>query len=135
LNGNTLEKAQAILNLIRLFLFTYFNKRTPMTKNILMAILLVGTLGCKKKIEFSDDDTNLYKWKRDLYTAPVQKDEPALFISRTGGSTWSEKSGKFISSDVVVLTEYRQDKQQDSIFKASGQMQVYQYEKLGRVEK
>ncbi|MES2826683.1 MAG: hypothetical protein V4687_00945 [Bacteroidota bacterium] len=101
-----------------------------MNKNIVLALLLIGTLGCKKDIAFSEDDTTLYKWKRDLYRAAVQKDEPALFLSRTGGTSWSDKSAIFISSDVVVLTEYKKDKQQDSIFKASGKMQVYKYEKL-----
>jgi hypothetical protein len=54
-----------------------------MTKNFLIVLLLILALGCKKN-KFSDDDTNLYKWKRDLYRAPVQKEEPALFYSRDG---------------------------------------------------
>ncbi|WP_316791853.1 hypothetical protein [Pedobacter frigoris] len=101
-----------------------------MTKNILIALLLTIALGCKKN-KFSDDDTNFYKWKRDLYRAPVQKDEPALFYSRDGKIA-ANLSGIFVSSDFVILTEYRKDKQQDSIYKASGKMQVYKYEKLER---
>ncbi|MHA4894647.1 hypothetical protein ACXZ1K_07850 [Pedobacter sp. PWIIR3] len=100
-----------------------------MTKNILLALLLIATLGCKKDIAYSDDDTNLYKWKRDLYTATVEKEKPAVFINREG-KTASAQPAIFVSSDVVVLTEYRKDKQQDSIYKASGKMQVYKYEKI-----
>jgi len=103
-----------------------------MTKNILIALLLIAALGCKKN-KFSNDDTTLYKWKRDLYRAPVQKDDAAFFNSRNGGVS-NNRSGVFLSSDFVVLTEYRKDKQQDSIYKASGKMQVYKYEKLERVD-
>lgn len=103
-----------------------------MTKNILLAVLLIGTLGCKKS-KLSNDDTNLYKWKRDLYRAAVEKEKPALFTSRNG-ATASDQPAIFVSSDVVVLTEYRKDTQQDSIFKASGKMLVYKYEKLEKVE-
>lgn len=113
------------------FFLVYFKKRTPMTKNILIALLLIVALGCKKD-KFSDDDTNLYKWKRDLYRAPVQKEKPALFYSRDG-KLETNQTAIFLSSDFVVLTEYRKDKQQDSIYKASGKMQVYKYEKLERV--
>jgi hypothetical protein len=102
-----------------------------MTKTILIALLLIVALGCKKDIKFSDDDTNLYNWKRDLYRSSVEKEKPAMFISRNGG-TVSDQSAIFVSSDFVVLTEYRKDKQQDSVFKASGKMLVYKYEKLER---
>jgi hypothetical protein len=105
-----------------------------MIKKFVLLLILVSTLGCKKDIEFSDDNTNLYRWKRDFYRAGVQKDAPAFFLSRNGGGTWSTASGILVSSDVVVLTEFRKDKQQDSIFKASGKMRIYQYEKLERVE-
>lgn len=102
-----------------------------MAKNILIALLLIAALGCKKN-KFSGDDTTIYKWKRDLYRAPVQKDGPSLFHSRTGNLE-NNKSAVFLSSDFVLLTAYHKDKQQDSIYKASGKMQVYKYEKLERV--
>lgn len=102
-----------------------------MVKNILIAMLVIVALGCKKN-KFSDDDTNFFNWKRDLYRAQVQKDEPALFSSREG-KVGTNQQAIFISSDYVVLTEYRKDRQQDSIYKASGRMQVYKYEKLERV--
>ena len=120
-----------MVNLVRSLLFTYFRKRTHMTKNILIALLLIMVLGCKKDIKFSDDDTNLYNWKRELYRSSVEKEKPAMFISRNGG-TASDQPAIFVSSDFVVLTEYRKDIQQDSIFKASGKMLVYKYEKLER---
>lgn len=104
-----------------------------MTKNILIPLLLIIALGCKKDIKFSDDDTNLYQWKRDLYRSSVEKEKPAMFYSRNG-KTASDQPAIFVSSDFVVLTEYDKDKQQDSIFKASGKMLVYKYEKLERVE-
>ncbi|NRF38182.1 hypothetical protein [Pedobacter foliorum] len=102
-----------------------------MAKNILIALLLIVALGCKKN-KFSDDNTNLYKWKRDLYKAPVQKEDPASFYSKDGGlaSNWR---AIFISSDFVILTKYSRDKQQDSIFKASGRMQIYKYEEIEKV--
>jgi hypothetical protein len=103
-----------------------------MTKSALIAMLLIVTLGCKKNT-FSDDDTNFYKWKRDLYRAQVQTDGPALFYSREG-KVGTNQEAIFISSDFVVLTEYGKDKQQDSIYKASGRMQVYKYEKLEGVD-
>lgn len=115
------------------FLFILFRKRTNMKKKILISLVLIVALGCKKT-KFSDDNTNLYKWKRDMYRAPVQKDEPSLFYSRNG-TLARNNSAVFISSDFVVLTEYLKDKQQDSIYKASGGMQVYKYEKLERVGK
>lgn len=57
-----------------------------------------------------------------------------MFYSRKGG-TEADQRAILVSSEFVVLTEYRKDKQQDSIFKASGKMLVYKYEKLERVEK
>lgn len=101
-----------------------------MTKNILIALLLIMALGCKKS-KFSDDDTNLYNWKRDLYRSSVEKEKPAIFYSREG-KIETNRNAIFVSSDFVVLTEYRKDRQQDSIFKASGKMLVYIYEKLER---
>ena len=103
-----------------------------MTKSILIALLLIVAMGCKKN-KFSDDDTNLYSWKRDLYRSSVEKEKPAVFSSREG-KIETDRNAIFVSSDFVVLTEYRKDKQQDSIFKASGKMLVYTYEKLERVE-
>ena len=50
-----------------------------MIKKFALLLILVSTFGCKKDIEFSDDDTNLYRWKRDFYRAGVQKDAPAFF--------------------------------------------------------
>ncbi len=102
-----------------------------MAKKLLIVLLLIVALGCKKN-KFSDDDTNLYKWKRDLYRAPVIKEEPALFYSRDG-QIGENRLAILVSSDYVILTEYRKDKQQDSIYKASGKMQVYKYEKVERV--
>ncbi len=98
-----------------------------MTKNLSIVLLLFLAFGCKK---FSDDDTTLYRWKRDLYRARVRNDNPAVFYSRDPKIT-SNPDAVFLSSDYVVLTEYRKDKQQDSIYKASGMMQVYKYEKVG----
>lgn len=100
-----------------------------MTRIFLIALVSILALGCKKT---SDDDITLYKWKRDLYRARVQSDEPAVFYSKNP-SIRSNPSAIFLSSGTVVLTEYRKDKQQDSIYKASGGMQVYKYEKLERV--
>jgi len=102
-----------------------------MTKYILIALLIIAALGCKKN-KFSDDDTTLYKWKRDLYRAQVLKEGPASFFSRDG-KVENNHQAILISSDVVILTEYRKDLQQDSIFKATGRMQVYKYEKVETV--
>jgi len=99
-----------------------------MTKNFLLALLLIVALGCKKS-KFSDDDTNLYNWKRGLYRSVVLKEEPAMFYSREG-RVGTNGNAILISSDIVILTEYRKDKQQDSIYRASGKMQVYRYEKM-----
>jgi hypothetical protein len=119
-------------NLTKSFFFIIFKKRNNMAKNILIALLLIVALGCKKN-KFSDDNTNLYKWKRDLYRAQVQKEEPASFYSRDGNLA-SNQQAILISSDFVILTEYHRDQQQDSIFKASGRMQVYKYEKIEKVD-
>jgi hypothetical protein len=119
-------------NLTKSFFFIIFRKRNNMAKNILIALLLIVALGCKKN-KFSDDNTNLYKWKRDLYRAQVQKEEPASFYSRDGNLA-SNQQAILISSDFVILTEYHRDQQQDSIFKASGRMQVYKYEKIEKVD-
>ena len=105
-----------------------FRKRTPMAKNILFALLLVLVIACKKD-KFSSDDTTAYKWKRDLYRAQVQKEEPAAFYSRDGGLATNQQP-IHIKSDFVVLTEYRKDKQQDSMFNSSGKMLIFKYEKL-----
>ncbi|MGY4384730.1 hypothetical protein ACVWYN_001764 [Pedobacter sp. UYP24] len=102
-----------------------------MAKSFLITLLLILALGCKK-LKFSDDDTNLYKWKRDLYRAPVEKEKPAIFYSRDG-RVGSNQKAIFLSSDFVILTEYRKDLQQDSIYNASGKTQVYKYEKVERV--
>ena len=98
-----------------------------MIKNLSSLLLLIVALGCKK---FSDDDTTPYRWKRDLYRARVQNDNPAVFYSRDPKIT-GNPDAVFLSTDYVVLTEYRRDKQQDSIYKASGRMQVYKYQKAG----
>ena len=113
------------------FFLVFSRNEFSMKKHILIALLILVALGCKKT-KFSDDDTNVYKWKRELFRAQVQKEEPASFFSRNGKLA-TNRSAIFISSDVVILTEYRKDKQQDSIFRASGNMQVYKYEKLERV--
>jgi hypothetical protein len=102
-----------------------------MKKNILLVLLLVVAIGCKKD-KFSDDDTTVYEWKRDLYRASLPKEGPAIFLSRYGKLEDSH-SAILLNSDLVILTEYRKDKQQDSIYKASGKMQVYKYEKNERV--
>jgi hypothetical protein len=99
-----------------------------MTKNILLALLLIVALGCKKD-KFSDDDTTLYEWKRDLFRASLPRDGPAMFLSKEGRLE-DNRSAILLSSDIVILTEYRKDKQQDSVYKASGKMQVYKYEKI-----
>lgn len=99
-----------------------------MAKNILTAFLLVLVIACKKD-PFSTDDTNVFKWKRDLYRAQVQKEEPAAFYSRNGRVA-TNRQAILITSDFVVLTEYRKDKQQDSMFNSSGKMLIYKYEKL-----
>ncbi|ETZ23846.1 hypothetical protein [Pedobacter sp. V48] len=103
-----------------------------MSRNFTIALILIVTLGCKKDKKYSNDNITLYKWKRDLYRAQVQKELPAQFYSRDG-EVAENQYAIFITSDFVVLTEYHKDKQQDSIFKASGQMQVYKYKKLERV--
>ncbi|WP_276089817.1 hypothetical protein [Pedobacter sp. JY14-1] len=100
-----------------------------MARNLLIALLLLVAFGCKKK--FSDDDTTLYKWKRDLYRARVKDDGPAIFYSRDPKVS-RNPDAVFLSSEEVVLTEYRKDKQQDSIYKASGKTQVYKYEKIAQ---
>jgi len=97
-----------------------------MAKKLLIALALFLAFSCKK---YSDDDTTPYKWKRDLYRARVQNDNPAMFYSRDPKIS-GNPDAIFLSSDYVVLTEYRKDKQQDSIYKASGRMQVYKYEKI-----
>ncbi|MEJ2881301.1 hypothetical protein [Pedobacter sp. GR22-6] len=101
-----------------------------MTKNLLILLLMIVAFGCKKN---SDDDTKLYKWKRDLYRARVQRDEPAVFFSRDPKVT-GNTDAVYLSTDYVILTEYRKDKQQDSIYKASGRMQAYKYEKIESFE-
>ena len=100
-------------------------------KNIFLALLLLVALGCKKD-KFSNDDTTLYEWKRGLYRASLPKDAPAMFLSRKGRLE-TNHSAILLSSDLVILTEYRKDKQQDSIYKASGKMQVYKYEKTKKI--
>ena len=42
---------------------TYDNERLQ-ERTLLLDLRLVGTLGCKKDIEFRDQDTNLCNWKR-----------------------------------------------------------------------
>lgn len=113
----------------RSFFFVFFHKRNDMTKTLLIAMLLMVALGCKK---YSNDDSTLFKWKRDSYRAIVKNDEPAVFYSRDPKVT-GDPGAVFLSSDLVVLTEFRKDQQQDSIYKASGRMQVYKYEKLEMV--
>lgn len=108
-----------------------FKKRTHMAKNILIALLLILVIACKKD-PFSTEDTTSYKWKRDLYRAQAQKEEPAAFYSRDGGVATNQQP-ILVKSDFVVLTEYRKDKQQDSIFNSSGKMLIYKYEKLEKV--
>ena len=108
------------------------NNPTRMTKNIFLVLLLTVALGCKKD-KFSDDDITLYKWKRDLYRASLPKDGPAVFVSREG-KLEDTRSAILLSSDMVILTEYRKDRQQDSVYKASGKMQVYKYEKIEKIE-
>jgi hypothetical protein len=100
-----------------------------MVKNFIIALLLIIALGCKKN---STEDITLYKWKRDLYRALVQKEEPAVFYS-SDPKIARNPNAIFLSSDNVVLTEYRKDIQQDSIYKASGGTRVYKYEKLENV--
>jgi hypothetical protein len=100
-------------------------------KNIFLALLLIVAIGCKKD-KFSDDDTTLYQWKRDLYRASLPKEGPAMFLTKEGGLEDGHGS-LFLSSDLVILTEYRRDKQQDSIFRSSGRMQVYKYEKKDKI--
>ncbi|MCD0488796.1 hypothetical protein LPB86_11175 [Pedobacter sp. MC2016-14] len=97
-----------------------------MARNLLIVSLLFLVFGCKK---YSDDDTTFFKWKRDLYRARVQNDNPALFYSRDPKIS-GNPDAIFLSTDFVVLTEYRKDLQQDSIYKASGGMQVYKYNKV-----
>lgn len=97
-----------------------------MTKNIFLALILFIALGCKKD-KFSDDDTTLYQWKRDLYRASLPKDGPAVFLSKEGRLE-DNHSAILLSTDIVILTAYHKDKQQDSVYKASGKMQVYKYE-------
>lgn len=117
-------------NLSVLIFFILFRKRNDMTKNLLILLLMIVAFGCKKN---SDDDTKLYKWKRDLYRARVQRDEPAVFFSRDPKVT-GNTDAVYLSTDYVILTEYRKDKQQDSIYKASGRMQAYKYEKIESFE-
>ena len=105
--------------------FAHFKKTLVMTRNLLIALIVILFLGCKKD---SSDDTTVYKWKRDLYRARVQNDGPALFFSKDP-KVKSNPDAIFLTADVVFLTEYRKDKQQDSIYKASAGMQVYKYEK------
>jgi len=115
----------------RKLIFILFEKRNNMAKNFLIVLLLIVAFGCKKN-KFSDDDTHLYKWKRDLYRAPVIKEVPALFYSRDG-KIGENREAILVSSDYVILTEYRKDKQQDSIYKTSARMQVYKYEKVEKI--
>jgi hypothetical protein len=55
-----------------------------------------------------------------------------VFLSKEGGLE-DNHSAILLSSDIVILTEYRKDRQQDSIYRASGKMQVYKYEKKKKV--
>ena len=100
-----------------------------MKKTLFIFMLVIVAFGCKK---FSNDDTTLYKWKRDSYRAKVRNDEPAVFYSRDPKVT-GDPGAVFLSSEHVALTEYHKDQQQDSIYKASGRMLVYKYEKLERL--
>jgi hypothetical protein len=97
-----------------------------MVKNYLVAILLVMALGCKK---YSDDNITPYKWKRDLYRARVQSEGPAVFYSKDPNVT-KNPDAIFLSSSYVILTEYLKNKQQDSIYNASGRTQIYKYKKV-----
>lgn len=100
-----------------------------MKRNLLIALILCVALVCKKD---SDDDITLYKWKRDLYRARVQAEKPAVFYSKDP-KIIGNPDAVFLSSDYVTLTEYRKDKQQDSIYRVSSRIQVYKYEKIETV--
>ncbi len=104
-----------------------------MAKNIFIVLLMILGTGCKKS-QFSSDDINLFKWKRDLYRTQVQKEQPASFYSKDG-KVASNQNAILVSSDIIVLSEYRKDRQQDSIYIATGKMQIYKYEKLEKVNR
>lgn len=104
-------------------------KKRIMAKNFIIVLLLLVAFSCKKN---STEDITHYKWKRNLYRARVQKEEPAVFYSSNPRIT-NNPDAIFLSSDNIILTEFRKDIQQDSIYKASGRTQVYKYEKQEQV--
>lgn len=98
-----------------------------MAKNVLAAVLLLVTFGCKKN---GDDNIISYRWKRDLYRARVHSEGPAVFYSKDPNVSRNQDA-IFLSSSFVILTEHRKNIQQDSIYNASGRTQIYKYEKVG----
>ena len=100
-----------------------------MWRFIFLLVLLVVGFSCKKT---SDDDIIQYSWNRELFRARVHQDGPATFGDKDPRVV-RNKDVIFIQADVVILTEFRKDQQQDSIFIASGRTLVYKYEKMKRV--
>jgi len=96
-----------------------------MRRNFLLVLILILALGCKKN---NDDDTTVYKWKRDLYRAIVTNEGPAILTS----SNPKLNRSIYVDTDFVFLTEAQKSKQQDSIFNASARMLAYKYEKADR---
>jgi hypothetical protein len=90
----------------------------------LMIGLVVFAWGCKKD---SSDDNTVYNWKRDLYRGAITKEGPALV-----GSTDMviAPNSVYVSTDFVALTEHQKNKQKDSIYRASGRMFAFKYEKV-----
>lgn len=90
----------------------------------LMVALVVFAWGCKKD---NADDTTIYNWKRDLYRGAITKEGPALVGS---SEITISTDAVYVSSDYVFLTERQKNKQKDSIYRASGRMFAFKYEKI-----
>ncbi|WP_285008668.1 hypothetical protein [Pedobacter faecalis] len=103
-----------------------------MIRFIFLIPLLLAVSACKK--EYSNDDVTLYTWKRELYRARVHPDGPATF-SNSDPKVVRNTDAVFMREDIIILTEYKKDRQQDSIFNASGRTMAYKYKKLDRVDR
>lgn len=95
-----------------------------MARNFLLVLLMIFALACKKE---NGDDNTVYNWKRDLYRGAITKEGPALV-----GSTdlVISPNSIYVSSDYVSLTERQKNLQKDSIYRASGRMFAFKYEKV-----
>lgn len=124
------------------FIFIVFlEKINDMIRNVLLMLLVVSVLSCKK--ETPNDDT-VYRWKRELYRGLVNNEGPAFVpmfygmpVNSNGIVSSSNSNGIIntlqaihVRTDYVSLTEAQVNSQRDSIYKASGRMFAFKYVKV-----